>query len=261
MITAVLLAVSFLNYFEARNEIANYIIDPPSGNEKVTCERPGLTVVEKCPACNGSGELKLVEPNFGQLDGRIGGPKTKKVPCQLCGGKGRREAFVDPSSLALQVGRDREAFALAHQSKGEIPVGLAFVPKAKFEGADKKLLKLVEKTYGKPCRCNWTGLTACRKCSGRGYVKCSNTACKGGWDVDTRTETTVTGGRSESHGCSNSGMRTVGRSRSKTRKETKTSVTICPTCGGANMLVCPECAGKKAAVCKGCGGIGYKQPR
>lgn len=260
MTIAILAAVSFLNYFEARNTIANYILESPSAGEgAVECSRPDMNVVEKCPACAGAGELRLEEPNYGQADGRIGGPKKTKVKCQLCGGKGKRETFVDPSSLALQVVRDREAFALAHQQKGEIPVGLAFVPQDKYSGADKKMLKLVENTYGKACKCNWTGLVACRKCGGSGTVKCTNADCKGGWEVETRRET-IGGGRSGIRS-SGTGMRTVGRSRNRTRTETKTSVNICPVCGGADMLVCPECAGRKAVVCKGCSGLGYKQSK
>ena len=264
MTTAILLAVSFLNFFETRNTIANFILEPPEPGKEVQSEKPDLMVRSNCPACAGAGELVLEEPDYGQSAGRLGSKNKKtKKQCPLCHGSGRHVSYVDPSELAMQVARDRDAFVSAHQGRGEIPVGLAFVPQALYDGADKKRLKLVENAFGKPCKCNWTGLEKCRKCSGRGTIPCTNKDCKGGWEVTTTT-TSVSETRSRrigNSGCSRaSGIRSGG-SRSHTRKETKTSVRGCPVCGGAKMLPCPECAGQKASVCTKCAGLGYKQAK
>ena len=91
-------AVSFLGYFESRNAMANKILEPVGEGEEVKCERPPLDVVEKCPACEGAGELNLEEPNYGQADGRIGGPKKIRVKCPICRGRGKMENFIKESN-------------------------------------------------------------------------------------------------------------------------------------------------------------------
>lgn len=261
MTTFALLALSFLPYFEARNQIANFIVNPPPAGQEVRSDKPDLVVRAKCPGCEGKGELVLVEPDFGQAKGRLGGGKKTKKKCPVCRGNGKTEAFMTPSELTVQVARDREEFRSNHQGKGDIAVGEAFVPNADYEGLDKKKLKLVEDAYGKPCtKCNWTGIEACKKCSGQGLVPCTESDCKGGFLVSkTTTERTRTSSGGGSFGGSrNSGIRSSG-SRRSSFKETKVTVQECPTCGGAKYLVCPECGGRKAHPCKKCNGLGTKQ--
>ena len=57
----------------------------------------------------------------------------------------------------------------------------------------------------------------------------------------------------------NSGFRSSSGSRTKTIKETKTTVLVCPTCEGAKFVLCPECNGRKAHPCKKCNGLGIKK--
>lgn len=259
--TIAILAVSFLPFFEARNKVANFVIDPPSEGTSVKPTLPDLMVTETCPACEGKGELVLEEPDYGQSKGRLGPAKKTRKQCPLCNGKGKTKAFMDPSELALQVAADRAAFAAEHQGRGEIAVGEAFVPNAKYDGLGKKRLKLVEEAFGHPCKnCNWTGLEPCKKCGGKGLVKCTNSDCKGGWAVvKTMTESSVRKTGSSSNGIrSNGGMRSRSGSRSTVRKETKINVSPCPECGGARQLVCPECGGRRAHPCSKCKGLGTK---
>lgn len=252
-------AVSFLQFFETKNQIANFVIEPPPEGTAVTAEKPSLAVRERCETCAGKGTIALEEQNFGQANGRIDFKRSKKLKCPLCRGTGWREGFMDPSELALQLARDREAYVAAHQGRGEIAVGEAFVPNARYRELDKKTLKLVEAAFGKPCtKCKWTGIEACKKCHGRGTLKCPNTDCKGGWAV---TETTTSYSRTSSGGSShssNGGFRSSG-SRRTTRKETKVNVNVCPDCGGAHEILCPECGGRRAQPCSKCGGLGTKQ--
>ena len=262
LIGTLLLAVSFLPYFEARNQVANFVITPPEAGAEVKPEKPELMVRSKCPACEGTGQLKLEEPNFGQANGRIGGAKKITRQCQLCRGAGRFESFMAPADLTVQVARDREEFAARHQAKGESPVGQAFVSNATFDGLDKKKLKIIEEAYGKPCpKCNWTGVEACKKCHGNGLLACSESDCKGGFLVTKttieRTKTSSGGGSFGNHNRS-SGIRSSG-SRRSSFKETKVTVQPCPTCGGAKQIVCPECGGRKAHPCAKCNGLGIKQ--
>lgn len=255
------LAVSFLPYFEAKNEAANWILDPPpDGAEAKSAERPDLGAFERCPICEGRGEIVLEEGNFGQGGGRIGGPQVKRLKCPACKGAKRIQTYVDPSALAAQVARDRERFASDHLAKGDIPVGEAFVQRDRYDAKDKRV-KLVEKAYGSPCRtCNWTGIEPCKKCSGAGWRPCQNKDCKGGWDVST---TTTSISRSRSGGSSgnhyNRGFSNSGGSRRYSRKETKVNVTVCPECGGAARVLCPECGGRRAKPCRKCSGLGVKQ--
>ena len=245
-----ILAVSFLPFFEARNQVANFVFDPPPEGTTVKPALPNLTVTETCPGCEGKGELVLEEPDYGQAKGRLGAAKKTRKQCPLCNGKGKIQAFMNPSELALQVASDRAAFAAEHQGHGEIAVGDAFVPNAKYAELGKDRLKLVEEAFGHPCK----------KCKGNGLVKCTNSDCKGGWAVvKTTTESSVRKSGNSSSGIrSNCGMRSRSGSRSTVRKETKINVSPCPVCGGAKQLVCPECGGRRAHPCSKCGGLGIK---
>ena len=261
MNTIALIALSFLPYFEARNQIANFVVKPPPDGVTVKSEKPDLVVRSKCPACEGRGELVLEEPDFGQAKGRLGGGKKTRRKCPICRGAGKTESFMNPAELTVQVARDREQFRSDHQGRGEIAVGEAFVPNATYAELDRKTLKLVEDAYGKPCnKCNWTGIEACRKCSGQGLIPCTESDCKGGFLVTkTTTERTRTSSGGNSFGGGNrGGMRSSG-SRRTSFKETKVTVQECPTCGGSKYIVCPECGGRKAHPCKRCSGLGTKQ--
>lgn len=257
-----LVAISFLPYFEARNAVANLILEPPpEGAPAIKAELPGLTVHADCPACDGAGELVLQEPDFGQSKGRLGNAKKVRRKCPLCDGRGKRDAFTDPAALELQVARDYGTFTTEHQGRGEIAAGAAFVPSGIYEKSDRKRLKLVEEAFGKPCaKCRWTGIETCRKCSGRGVTECPEKDCRGGFLVtQTTTEKTYTKSGGSIFGNGRNGGRRSSGNRRTTKKETKVTVQICPTCEGAKFLVCPECGGRKAKPCKSCGGLGVKQ--
>ncbi len=260
-----IIAVSFLPFFEAKNTVANYIVEPPGeGAERVDAVRPDLTVTEKCPACMGKGEITLEEQDFGQATGRLGGLRKKHLKCPVCKGAKKMEAYASPSSLAIDVTRDREKFQSEHLSKGDVPVGEAFIPREKYEELterkDKERLKLVKETFGQPCRtCNWTGIEPCKKCDGNGFIKCPNDDCKGGWAV---TKTTTSYSRTKSGGGLNGGSgnwRSSSGSRSIKRKEEKVSVNVCPDCGGATTVPCPVCLGRRAAPCRKCNGVGSRK--
>lgn len=261
-IALAMLAVSFLPFFEARNQVANFVIEPPPEGTSVKPVLPNLTVTETCPGCDGDGELVLEEPDYGQSKGRLGPAKKARLKCQLCKGRGKLRAFMKPSALAMQVAADRAAFAAEHQGRGEIAVGEAFVPNGKYDSIGKERRRLVEEAFGHPCRkCAWTGIEACRKCSGNGIVKCSNSDCKGGWAVvKTTTESSVRKSGSSSNGIRHNGggFRSRTGSRSTVRKETKINVSPCPVCGGAKWTVCPECDGLRAHPCSKCDGLGIK---
>ena len=259
--TIVAAAVSFLPFFEAKNEAANFILSPPpeGAAETKTVEKPLLMVVEKCPICDGKGEIVLQEQDFGQASGRIGKLGSRRLKCDACRGAKRIERYIDLTDLAAQVARDREKFEAAHLAKGDIPVGEAFVPRDNYKDHDKRL-KLVEKSFGKACRsCNWTGVEACKKCSGQGVKDCPNKDCKGGWAV---TTTTTSISRSKSGGSNRTSYSrgfSSGSSRRYTRKETKLSVQVCPDCGGAGRVLCPDCGGRRAAPCRKCQGLGSRR--
>ena len=262
-ILTALLAVSFLEFFETRNQVANFVIDPPPEGTSVKVEKPQLTVRDRCPGCEGKGQLVMVEPDFGQSKGRLGSAKKVKKECPLCNGRGKIESFMNPNELSLQVSKDLEAFAAAHQGKGEIRVGEAFVPNARHrelsEAKDKERLKLVEEAFGHPCKkCTWTGLEACKKCKGQGVIACDNSDCKGGWAVvkTTTEKTTVKSGGSS--GGIRGGFRSGGGSRRSSTKETTVNVSPCPVCGGTKFIVCPECSGHRAHPCSKCNGLGIK---
>ena len=76
-----IVAVSFLPFFEARNQVANFVFDSPPEGKTVKPVLPNLTVTETCPGCDGKGELVLEEPDYGQAKGRIG-PARKLLPAR-----------------------------------------------------------------------------------------------------------------------------------------------------------------------------------
>ena len=111
-ISIAIVAVSFLPFFEARNQIANFVFDPPPEGKTVKPVLPNLTVTETCPGCDGKRELVLEEPDYGQFKGRIGkAKKIHKQQCQLCGGKGKLKAFINLKDLLHQVASDYTAFS------------------------------------------------------------------------------------------------------------------------------------------------------
>lgn len=260
-IAAALLAISFLQFFEARNQVANFVITPPPEGTSVKPELPDLVVRDKCPGCEGKGDLVLEEPDYGQSKGRLGPPKKVKKPCPLCNGKGKIQAFMNPSELTLQIATDRAAFAAEHQGRGEIPVGEAFVPNAKYSELSKEQRKLVAEAFGHPCKkCNWTGLEPCKKCGGNGMVRCTNSDCKGGWQVvKTTTESSISKSGGSLGGCRSSGGFRSSGSRRTSRKESNVNVSPCPVCGGARFTVCPDCGGRRANPCTKCNGLGIKK--
>ena len=260
MTSLLLIAISFLPFFEARNTAANYVINPPeAGAEEIKFEKPNLELTSKCPACEGEGVIVLEETDFGQINAtRLGKAKRIREKCSFCGGRKSFVTFMNPNELEVQIAKDFEKYKASHLSKGEIQVGNAFVPNASYEGVDRKKLKQIEKTYGDACRsCHWSGIEECGKCDGRGYIKCPNSDCKGGWAV---TKNTTSYSKTSSGGIRNRGSyNSSGSSRRYSRKETKVIVQLCPDCEGAKMVKCPKCLGRKAEVCKKCNGLGMKQ--
>ncbi len=243
--TTLLLAVSFLPYFEARNQVANYLVTPPDTTAEITKPaKPEPASRKACPTCEGKGKLKIQEPDYGQNKGRLN-LKSKKitVPCARC--QGRKQVMLyDMTSLKQQVARDFETYTLNHQTKGEMPVGCAFVPQADYETIDKKKLKLIENTFGKPCTsCHWLGLTDCKKCRGEGVRKCSEERCRNGFIIPEDVE--------------NENNNSYSR---RTKKITLLrKFEVCTTCGGTEQERCSDCAGRGALPCEKCHGIGYKQ--
>ena len=239
-VLAATLAISFLQFFEAKNKTANFVVTPPTDGASVEPVLPDMVVKENCRHCGGSGVLVREEPDFGQFKGRIGkASKVHKQPCPLCDGKGKVKAYMNHDDLMLQVSSDYAAFAARHKSAGDIPVGEAFVPRAIYDEIDKAQRKLVDEAFGHPCKkCNWTGLEACKKCKGTGTIGCTQKSdCKGGWQV----------------------VYDDGDSRRANRKNANVRVSACTVCGGANALVCPECGGRRALPCSKCNGHGVKK--
>ena len=250
----------YLRFFEARNAAAAGILAPPSqhGEMKISGEdfqRPDAIVRMRCPACKGKGAIEVEEPDFGQWAGRMGRSPRRPEKCPVCAGRKTWRAYEDQRVLEAGVAQALSAFSSAHLAKGDVSVGNAFVPRQVYDNADRKRLRLVEKTFGQECKkCNWTGLEECKRCRGEGTVKCSNKDCKGGWIVTKRTRTTRSGGRSHRSSCS----RSYGGGSSHSSKVEEISVAECPVCRSTGMLVCQECNGMCSHICSKCRGTGVK---
>lgn len=260
---ALVLSISFLPFFEARNSQAVLAVDP-QGAVPATAggARPDLRQSAVCEICNGKGTLTLTEPDFGQSTGRIGSARRqKKVSCPVCRGGGRLDCYLNPIDIAAQIVRDRDAFAAAHRAAGDIALGEVFVPPALYETLqkDRKRQKLLKDAFGSPCStCHWSGVEPCRKCKGNGIIPCPVSDCKHGWTV-TKTEKKFQTSRSGSSSFGSGGYRRSSGSRRSIRTETKITVTECVQCGGAGRIRCPECNGRRAVICRRCAGTGEKR--
>jgi hypothetical protein len=259
-ISSLILAISFLPFFEAKNTAVNNIINPSTSSEtkETACDKPELIRREKCPACKASGIIVLEEQNFGQLNEyRLDTTKKIRQKCPFCGGNKFIEAFYNPTELKLLVAQERSKFEADHLSKGEVPIGKAFIPKESYSKLDRKMTKLLKEVYGEPCRsCHWLGITACKECDGNGFIKCPNHDCKKGWAV-TKTESSYT--KTSSGGSLSGGFgNRSNSSRRITRKKTNINVNLCPDCLGLSFIKCDECNGRRAMPCKKCNGLGTK---
>lgn len=258
--SSLLLAISFLPFFEAKNVAVNNIIDPDQNIEvnENDFKKPELLIRDKCPACKAAGIIVIEEKNFGQFSTyRLERPKKIKQKCPFCMGSRYIEAFYNPTELKILIARDRSKFEADHLAKGEVPVGKAFIPKENHGKIDRKMIKVLKEAYGEPCRtCHWLGIAPCKECDGNGHKPCPNNDCKNGWMV-TQTESSYTktsSGGSLSRGSYNRS----GTSRRITRKKTNVNVQICPECSGIGMIKCPECNGRRAQPCRKCNGLGTK---
>ena len=252
-------ADEFADYFEVRNRMANFVLAAPSPGEEgaLDLRLPDATAHMRCPFCEGRRECVLEEPNYGQLDGRIGGAKKKKLRCPLCKGAGGWKAFEDPARRSADIARGLAEFSASHQSKGDLAEGGAFIPRD-FADADRKTLRRVQEAFGKPCsQCKWSGIVQCRKCGGKGVVRCGAKDCKGGWLV-TKTTTTQSHSGGGIRG-GNSSFHSVGSRSHRTTKRETVTVVLCPDCGGAALRRCEECDGERAKICPRCSGTGVKQ--
>lgn len=246
----------FEKFFEARNSSAMMLLAPPGEHQKVDIVTPDIKTRMTCPVCSGKGEVIIEEKDFGQFDGRLGRSRRERKRCPVCNGSRSWIAYQTPADLAVTIAQARAAFTASHMSNGDVPVGEAFVPREIFATADRKMLKLVEKTYGKACsRCHWSGMESCSRCKGQGIVNCKDNECQGGWLVSKRTVTVSSGGgRSARNSCQ--GRRTSSSRRTERREEI--TVAECPTCKGVGVQLCPECAGRRAHPCSKCHGTGVK---
>lgn len=258
--SSLILAISFLPFFEAKNTAVNNLVDPPtSRDEKETvCDRPEILHREKCRVCKGAGIVVIEEKNFGQFTTyRLDSPKKIRQRCPFCNGRKFIEAFYSPAELKILVAKDRLKFEADHQAKGEVPVGEAFIAKDVYDKLDRKTEKLIKEAYGEPCRsCHYLGISECKECDGNGLIKCPNKDCRDGWSV-TKTESSYTKTSSGGGLSRGNGLRS-GSSRRITRKRTEVNVQLCAECSGTGVLKCPECNGRRALTCKKCNGIGTK---
>lgn len=255
-----ILAASFLSFFEARNTIARYAIEPPTDtNSIVRAERPSVFAEETCECCRGAGEVKLQEPDFGQNDGSLSSARIYRKTCPICKGKGRRAVYQNPDTLKAEIAANRQEFENNHRQLGEIALGEAFVPNDLYAKLDRKQMKLIEEGYGKPCTCLWSGLEACRHCHGKGYEPCRAKDCENGFVVMRHTAS-ETNTRSGSSSLRSSSFRSTGNSHRSSGRTTIT-VNLCPTCQGVAQVICSECSGQRAAPCRRCHGTGEKRRR
>lgn len=247
-------ALSFLPYFEARNNLALRSIMPEAANElkESDCKPilPDMTKLVKCMSCKGNGVLVLKEEDFGQLTGRIRSARKIKQKCPICGGKGKRMLFIAQEELKAAIAKDYAKYCEKHSKRGEIAFGAYFLPKDC--NADKKTIRRVIDQTGKVCRkCEWSGIDTCRKCKGEGLLRCSDKNCHYGWSV-----------KEESGDAERDSSDSVVAHKSGSGKKPdylrKISVEICEECHGSCFVICENCSGRGAVACKSCRGVGYK---
>ena len=259
MIVFVSICAAFLQFFEARNQMALEVLAPARNRSERTIAAQEKTptpqyVQSRCQACGGSGELVREEKNFGQLDGRIGSPRKIRSTCPLCNGRGKRRMFEHVSSRQLEITRDFEEYCSGHESRGDVKAGNAYIPREIFDSIGKKELKAVENSFGELCkRCKACGLEECKKCKGSGVIQCPEKKCQGGWIVEkTNISTPHRSHYSRSYHIS---------SHSTQSQREKVEVSECKTCKGASITLCQECSGLGAKLCKNCDGYFIKRDK
>ncbi len=188
----------------------------------------------RCPVCKGKKPFIVLEPDKGQLKGKIKASELKgehRITCPVCRGKGRLHGYREISEMMRAFAEGRIQFEAEHRAKGDELVGRAFVNGT--VELKPKQLAAVGTAFGVECRsCGWTGVAKCRECSNKGIVKCDAPKCRGtGWIIEKDSTSTA-----------------------KTRKPP--IVTMCEKCRGTGEVLCPDCYGKRGIPCDRCKGQG-----
>lgn len=188
------------------------------------------TASRPCSECGGSGKASLVMTG---LDGKTTEMKRTAKRCDACDGKGTVIRPVSLDDYRQAQARAMSRYVDMQQARRYAPVGNAWVPLDLENRLSVRQVTLLKRTAAAPCgRCLGLGRETCLKCSGSGWVRCTNTKCNKG---SVRVE-----------------------EKGGLVKGSITKTVRCSVCGGDAKVACAGCQGKGQIACADCGGTGER---
>ena len=227
----------------ARNALALNLLagdDPGEARSKAIldflgkCDRLTGLVRRKCTACEGTGRAVM---SAYSLDGSTTDLTVTGRMCAQCKGVGIVRGRETVDERKYRQGQANDKYQTVQQSRGRLPVGLAWVPADCVEKLDVQETVKLKRAIPPACsRCSGVGRDDCSDCRGTGQVKCEGDDCERGW-----VERESLGGRI-------GGYRSEGKSIHKVR---------CDVCKGTGLDRCEDCSGTGTFLCKTCNGEGF----
>jgi DnaJ-class molecular chaperone len=190
----------------------------------------------RCPDCDGSGRALMTK--HGLSGAESGSVSTAGMTCKRCGGSGYIVGGMTVNERKYVVSRAIEQYRTLQQGRGMQPMGLVWVPESVIGKLDLQSQVVLKRAIPPLCpRCMGLGRVDCKKCNGRGVVRCQARGCHDGYvEVDSRNGRR---GGSRSSG-------TLGSMR-----------TICSVCHGTGLVGCQKCGNQGSFTCKECDGSGH----
>jgi hypothetical protein len=225
------------------------LTDPSNGSRRSeriltmvkSCERGAKSRKVACPACRGSGRIKVefesLSSSSSEGKASLGGfsklESNATKECSACKGVSTVVRAGTVTDRRFSLGKARGRYGELQRARRMMPLGEGWVPQELEGTLSNKQLALFKRNLAKPCEeCQGFGKSDCETCKGRGRLDCSEKGCL-------------------------RGMVRVQRKGGLTKKSLSSTVK-CTECRGRGDLPCEECKGRRAIACDECDGSGER---
>lgn len=253
----------WLAWFYARNAYALNVIAENAHSDRATTlisltenlEKQLRAATTPCPSCLGTGHTNV---HIKASSGREQIIHSETTICSRCNGTKTLPVVVRADVLNHARAQIKREYDALQKDRGWNAIENVWLPPDL--ARDLTLRERVQLLHalGSPCLdCAGMGNSACTKCDGAGWVKCSNMEC--------------VAGTMPCPDCNGTGKPNLKAARAATTTTTSsryvsagmycqtcsgTGRVTCRICKGQASLVCPTCNGRAVLVCKTCNGNG-----